>query len=246
MLHRINQVCFDVHNICLEHDKVLNDLKDIDICVRDFKCITAYYKEDDKESATSTTMPVPKRRLEIFPSEARGIPMVRIRDPRKSNVGQQILQEVIDDLNVSNIKVGEIITSTSGNISHISQGYSSAQLRERGQRASSREIVSQRNISDERASSRCSIKNETTHEKSSRDFSSGSKKELPSVHQQIITNQHRRCRIKVPGGKASPLTSTNPELPSLGQYEKIISTPEKNPKQFKHVYRSSIPRDSFQ
>ena len=243
MLHRINQVCFDLHNICLECDKVLNDLKDIDICDRDFKRVTAYYKEDEEESATSTSMPVPKRRLEIFPSEARGIPMVRIRDPRKSNVGQQILQKVIDDVNVSNIQVGEIITSTSGNTSCISQGYSSAQLtRERGQRASSREIVSQRNISEDRASSRCSIRNETTHEKSSRDFSSGSKKELPSVHQQIITNQRRRCRIKVPGGKAPPLTSTNPELPSLGQYEKMISTPEKNPKQHKHVYRSSIPR----
>ena len=143
MLHGINQVCFDLHNICLECDKVLNDLKDIDICVGDFKHVTTYYKEDEEESATSTSMPVPKRRLEIFPSEARGIPMVRIRDPRKSNVGQQILQEVIDDINMSNIQVGEIITSTSGNTSHISQGYSSAQLmRERGQRASSREIVS--------------------------------------------------------------------------------------------------------
>ena len=59
--------------------------------------------------------------------------MVRIRDPIKSNVGQQILQEVIDDINVSNIQVGEIITSTSGNTSRILQGYSSAQLtRERG------------------------------------------------------------------------------------------------------------------
>ena len=70
MLRRINQVCFDLHNICLEHDKVLNDLKDIDICVRDFKCVTAFYKEDEEESATSTSMPVLKRRLEIFPSEA--------------------------------------------------------------------------------------------------------------------------------------------------------------------------------
>ena len=128
MLRGINQVCFDLHNICLERDKVLNDLKDIDICVRDFKRVIAYYKEDEEESATSTSMPVPKRRLEIFPSEARGIPMVRIRDLRKSNVGQQILQEVIDDVNVSNIQVGEIITSTSGNTSRISQGYSSAQL----------------------------------------------------------------------------------------------------------------------
>ena len=183
-MHGINQVCFDLHNICLERDKVLNDLKDIDICVGDFKRVTTYYKEDDEESAMSTSMPVPKRRLEIFPSEARGIPMVRIRDPRKSNVGQQILQEVIDDVNVSNIQVGEIITSTSENTSRILQGYSSAQLtRERGRRASSREIVSERNISDDRASSCCSIRNETTHEKSSRDFSSGSKKELPSVHQ---------------------------------------------------------------
>ena len=170
--------------------------------------------------------------------------MVRIKDLRKSNVGQQILQEVIDDVNVSNIQVGEIITSTSGNTSRISQGYSSAQLTtERGRRTSSREIVSQRNISDDRASSRCSIRNETTHKKSSRDFSSSSKKELTSVHQQIITNQRRRCRIKVPGGKAPPLTLRNPELPSLGQYEKMISTPEKNLKQHKHVYRSSIPRE---
>ena len=38
---------------------------------------------------------------------------------------------------------------------------------------------------------------------------------------------------------------TNPELPSLGQYEKMISTPEKNPKQHKHVYRSSIPREEI-
>ena len=133
MLRGINQVCFDLHNICLECDKVLNDLKDIDICVGDFKRVTTYYKGDEEESAMSTSMPVPKRRLEIFPSEAQGIPMVRIRDPRKSNVGQQILQEVIDDVNVSNIQVSEIITSTSGNTSRISQGYSSAQLmRERG------------------------------------------------------------------------------------------------------------------
>ena len=117
MLCGINQVCFDLHNICLERDKVLNNLKDIDICVGDFKRVTVYYKEDEEQSATSTSMPVPKRKLEIFPSEAQGIPMVRIRDPRKSNVGQQILQEVIDDVNVSNIQVGEIITSTSGNTS---------------------------------------------------------------------------------------------------------------------------------
>ena len=60
MLHGINQVCFDLHNICLERDKVLNDLKDIDICVGDFKRVTAYYKEDEEESAMSTSMPVPK------------------------------------------------------------------------------------------------------------------------------------------------------------------------------------------
>ena len=169
--------------------------------------------------------------------------MVRIRDPRK-NVGQQVLQEVIDDINVSNIQVGEIITSTSGNTSLVSHGYSSTQLTmETSRRVPPREIGLHRRRSDDTVSSQYSRRKETTHEESTRDFSSGKKKDLPSVHQQTSTHQCRHCRIKVPGAKAPPQSLTNPELPSLGQYEKMITTPEKNLKQKKQVYRSSIPRE---
>ena len=99
MLRGINQVCFDLSNICLERDKVLSELKSLKIGIGDFKRLTVYYKEEEDElSPTSSLMPVPKRMTEIFPSEARGIPMVRIRDPRLTPVGQQLLQEVLEDV----------------------------------------------------------------------------------------------------------------------------------------------------
>ena len=114
---------------------------------------------------------------------------------------------------------------------------------ETSRRAPPREIGLHRRRSDDTVSSQYSRRKETTHKESTRDFSSGKKKDLPSVHQETSTHQRRHCRIKVPGGKAPPRSLTNPELPSLGQYEKMITTPEKNPKQKKQVYRSSIPKE---
>lgn len=230
MLTNINQLCFDVNHLCLRRDQVLTDLEDIDISIGHFKRLTSYFQEEEQESATSTRIPVPKRTMEIFPSAARTIPMVRVRDPRRTEVGQQILQEVI--VQGSNDAVNneqsvhqrrsrrslsaDFDTSTSANV-----GLS-------GHRVHSPDfLVSQK-----------THHNVSTHSESTKNRTT----DLPQVHSQNFQDKQHRCRVKVPGSRAPSLTC-EPDLPSLGEYKSSIQTPEKNPYQRKVMYKSSIAKE---
>ena len=255
MLRGINQVCFDLSNICLERDNVLAELKNLKISIGDFKRLTVYYTEEEEEqSATSSLMPVPKRTTELFPSQARGIPMVRIRDPRSTHVGQQILQEVIEEATGSNRQICDIVSS--------GQNTSTLQAHNRKptgrkQRSSSTDVVcSSIGITPTDTSTvsvslhnvphvsgdlhQATKKNNTGDRQDSQTLPSPQSRHISAVHE---TKKCHSCRIKVPGERAPALFPENPDLPSLGKYQSLIKTPEKTPKQKKQVYKSSVPKE---
>ena len=62
----INNLCKDIENICIDRDKILNELKTLNVKVKNFKHFTLYYVEDDYDDGLDQgrrrkTMPPAKK-----------------------------------------------------------------------------------------------------------------------------------------------------------------------------------------
>ena len=81
----INDLCKDIENICIDHDKILDELKTLNVKVKNFKCFTSYYLEDDYDDGLDQvgrreTMPPVKKLTEVVPSTSRAIPKIQLID----------------------------------------------------------------------------------------------------------------------------------------------------------------------
>ena len=84
---------------CANRDEVLANMKGLDITLGHFKRLTSYFTVEDAEhTSTRTTMPATTRKTEIFPSVTRAIPIIRVKDCRQSQVGQEILKELTEGM----------------------------------------------------------------------------------------------------------------------------------------------------
>ncbi|MCG8626323.1 MAG: hypothetical protein MJE68_30535, partial [Proteobacteria bacterium] len=216
VLKDINRLCRDIKEICLRRDKILNKLEDLDMELGDFTRLTSYFFEEEvAHSATSSAMPVLKRKVQIFPSHARGIPKVRVKDPRKTDIGQQLLREAMEEIDQEyaekNPETAQELQNLHGVID-IDQ-YLPKQDETRQDHGGVIPHQKKRNCGD------------TIPEKTRCDRSG---------------ERGWRCRVKVPGSRAPLLT---PDLPSLGKYASMISTPEKNSPPKTRKYKSSVPRE---
>ena len=96
ILTNINELCCNVKDMCIQRDNIVKELKTLDIEVDDFKKLTSYYKEDKEPeymTRAHNMIPSTKRKLEIFPSTEGTIPKVRVKDIRKTKIGEEILSQ---------------------------------------------------------------------------------------------------------------------------------------------------------
>ena len=100
-VHAINDLCRDIENICIDRDKVLDELKTLKVKINSFKCFTSYYVEDDYDDGLDKTgrretMPAAKKITEVVPSSSRVIPKIQLIDSRRTDFGQQLIAEVLE------------------------------------------------------------------------------------------------------------------------------------------------------
>ena len=97
VLKDINQLCRDVKEICSLRDRTVEQLQDIKIDIGDFQRLTSFFKEEERvDVVNKPVMPVAERRVEIFPSGMRAIPKVRMKDCRTTEVGKELVQDVMN------------------------------------------------------------------------------------------------------------------------------------------------------
>ena len=221
ILTNINELCRNVKDMCIQRDNIVKELKTLDIEVGDFKKLTSYYKEDkEPEYVTHARNMIPstKRKLEIFPSTEAAIPKVRVKDIRKTEIGEEIL----------------------------SQGL--RQVREKQQQdVRKKETAHVRAVEhrkDSAYSQQPAVKGKTNLPKTSREKKGSSEKEHSGDIQQVVESR-KHCKIKQAGRKvhAPFITQWNPDLPSLGRYSAMITTPEKNAKVEKRQYQLAVNKE---
>ena len=55
MLKEINQLCYDIKNICANRDEVLTNTQGLDITLGHFKRLTSYFTVKDEEHTSTRT-----------------------------------------------------------------------------------------------------------------------------------------------------------------------------------------------
>ena len=68
MLTEINELCSDVEQICKKQDDIIDNMKDLNLTLGDFRRYRSFYTEVDEEIEVQhhNEMPVQKRTTEIF------------------------------------------------------------------------------------------------------------------------------------------------------------------------------------
>ena len=207
--------------MCIQRDNIVKELKTLDIKVGNFKKLTSYYKEDkEPEYVTHARNMIPstKRKLEIFPSTEAAIPKVRVKNIRKTEISEEIL----------------------------SQGLQ--QVREKQQQdVCKKETAHVRAVEhrkDSAYSQQPAVKGKTNLPRASREKKGSSEKEHSGDIQQVVENR-KHCKIKQAGCKVQApfITQRNPDLPSLGRYSTMITTPEKNAKVEKRQYQLAVNKE---
>ena len=96
----INDLCKDIENICINRDKILDELKTLNVKVKNFKHFTSYYVEDDYDDGLDQvgrreTMPPAKKLTEVVPSTSCTIPKIQLIDSQGTDFGQQLISEAL-------------------------------------------------------------------------------------------------------------------------------------------------------
>ena len=242
ILHNVNKLCQDIQKICIDRDQIIKDLKDLDIKVGNFRKLTSFYIQDKvAEFMTRQKIPATKRKLEIFPSDPGAIPKVHVKDIRQTETGQKILAQ-------SGNKQAEQLNET--NIGHMKQKMSTSHSERSCGRTKRTSVEGSEQLTETTNISHMKQKMSTTH---SGKVSDGTKrknveesmqnKSSTNVQQLVESEQGSRddavppkkcCRIKCRGRTVhAPMLVQDPRLPSLGEYSRMITTPEKNPVQEK-------------
>ena len=97
-LTEINELCKGIKDLCVRRNHVLKELEDIKIDVGEFKRLTAYYEEEAVPKYRRPEYRVQERRTQVFPSAERFVPQICVQDPRDSEYGKQMVDEVLDSL----------------------------------------------------------------------------------------------------------------------------------------------------
>ena len=136
MLKDIYQLCYDIKNICANRDEVFANIKGLNIALGHFKRLTSYFTvKDEEHTSTRTTMPVTTHKTEIFPSVTRGIPTIRVKDCRQSQVSQEILKELTEGM-AANMSFSEFEQPTQSDVAAVHSQCSSQQQQTSKQRNS--------------------------------------------------------------------------------------------------------------
>ena len=136
MLKDINQLCYNVKNICANRDEVLANMKGLKITLGHFKRLTSYFTvKDEEHTSTRTTMPATTCKTKIFPSVTRAIPTIRVKDCRQSQVGLEILKELTEGM-AANMSFSEFEQPTQYDVAAVHSQCSSQQEQTSKQRNS--------------------------------------------------------------------------------------------------------------
>ena len=220
ILTNINELCCNVKDMCIQRDNIVKELKTLDIEVGDFKKLTSYYKEDKEPeymTRARNMIPSTKRKLEIFPSTKGTIPKVRVKDIRKTKIGEEILSQGLRQVSEQQQDVRKKETAHIRAVEH------------RKDSAYSQQPV---------------VKGKTNLPKTSREKKGSSEKEHSGDIQQVVQSR-KQCKIKQAGRNVHTpfITQQNPDLPSLGRYSGMIRTPEKNAKVEKRQYQLAVNKE---
>ena len=256
----INDLCKDIENICIDRDKILDELKTLNVKVKNFKCFTSYYIEDDYDDGLDQvgrreTMPPAKKLMEVVPSTSHAILKIQLINSRGTDFGQQLIAEALqlmdDEHHVAQIHSPRKKIQKSTDVQRLEnreKGDVTEELLEEG------EIVDKdtREYEVSQALKRFSSvetgivtglhkskKRKTESEEKSQDIETKSKRSKEVIERSV---QQRRCRVKmliVGRPKASDIP---PLLPSLGRYKGYIDTevPDDN-RQETREFPSSVP-----
>ena len=253
----INQLCEDVENICIDRDKVLDELKRLKVKVKSYKRLTSYFVEDIyddglRKTKSKSTMPEAKKITKIAPSAIRAIPKITFADSRETEVGERLVGEALEILD-DDSELMEIRRSA--------ESYSKQREREKkygtGAIPKTVQILEEGEIPDEivqqeiyHSFESTDIQTATDDQKLSQLEGHKKKKDKVKVPSEVSNPvkdserlvQQRRCRVKMPMiGRPKPGDSA-PSLPSLGHYKEYLDTHEDEDNvQTKRTYESSRP-----
>ena len=100
-VNAINDLCVDIENIYINHDEVLDNLKTLNVRIKNFKHFTLYYVENDYDDGLEKItrremMPPAKKVTEVVPSSSRAILKIQLIDSRGTDFGQQLIAEALE------------------------------------------------------------------------------------------------------------------------------------------------------
>ena len=99
ILTDINGLCEDIKRICVKRDEIIEKLGTLNIEVGDFHKLTSYFvTEQMSATATTTDMPTTKRKFAMFRAPNRPIPKVCLKDVRTTELGEEIMREMIAEM----------------------------------------------------------------------------------------------------------------------------------------------------
>ena len=251
-VNAINDLCVDIENICINRDKVLDDLKTLNVRINNFKRFTSYYIKDDydgglQQSKRRGTMPPAKKVTEVVPSSSRAIPKIRLIDSRGTDFGQQLIAEaleLIDDehelAQIHSLSKKAMKTTDVEKVPVEEKGDVTEESLEEGEIRDKVDRVQEHFVSVE-TSLQKSKKRKSKLEimEKSTDTERRRKRSKEVVEKSA---QPKRCRVKMPMiGRPKPC-DIPPSLPSLGMYTDYVNEEDTiNTMQTVHTFQSSVP-----
>ena len=251
----INDLCVDIENICINRDKVLDDLKTLNVRIKNFKCFTSYYVIDDYDDGLEQTtgremMPPAKKVTEVVPSSSCALPKIQLIDSHGTDFGQQLIAEALELMDnqyelvqihsprkkaTKTKDVEKVRVKEKGDVTE--ESFEEGEIRDKVDRVKEH-FVSVTNIETslqkpKKRKSKLEITEKLT------DTETRAKRSKEVVQK---SGQPKRCRVKMPMiGRPKP-SDIPPSLPSLGMYKDYVDEEDTtDTTQAVCTFESSVP-----
>ena len=254
-VNAINDLCVDIENICINRNKVLDDLKTLNVRIKNFKCFTSYYVEDDYDDGLEQTtrremMPPAKKVTEVVPSSSHAIPKIQFIDSHGTDFGQQLIAEALELMDdqheivqihsprkkaMKTKDVEKVHVEEKGDVTE--ESLEEGEIRDKVDRVQEH-IVSVTNIETslqkpKKRKSQLEITEKLTDTET-----------RPKRSKEVVqkSGQPKRCRVKMLMiGRPKP-SDIPPSMPSFGMYKDYVDEEDTtDTMQAVHTFESSVP-----
>ena len=251
-VNTINDLCVDFENICINPDKVLDDLKTLNVRIKNFKWFTSYYVEDDynnglEQSTRRETMPPAKKVTEVVPSSSCALPKIQLIDSHGTDFGQQLIAEALELMDdehelaeIHSLRKEAKKTTDVGKVHVEEKGDVTEESLEEGKIQDKVDRVQEHFISVETSLQKSKKrKSELEITEKLTDTERRPKRSKEVVEKSA---QPKRCRVKMPMIGRPKASDIPPSLPLLVMYKDYVNEEDTiNTTQTIHTFQSSVP-----